>query len=113
MERDEEIVEYILVNNELPMGTGKIAGQVAHCQTIIDKLYSQTEEYQSWMNTAIKKIILTGKEKDLLKWVEEGAVEIRDNGLTEIEPNSLTVVGFRPMPRNKMKQLTKRLRLLK
>lgn len=113
MERKDEIVEYILVNNELAMGTGKIAGQVAHCQTIIDKFYSQTEDYQNWMDTAIKKIILTGKEKDLKKWIEEGAVEIRDNGLTEIPPNSLTVVGFRPMPRDQMKHLTKRLRLLK
>lgn len=111
--KEDEMVEYILVNNGLGMGTGKIAGQVAHCQTIIDKYYSSTEEYQQWLKVAMKKIILTGKEKDLLKWIEAGAVEIRDNGLTEVAPNSLTVVGFPPMPRNKAKELTKRLRLLK
>lgn len=111
--KEDEIVEYILVNQELEMGTGKIAGQVAHCQTLIDNQYSGTERYQEWLNDSMKKIILKGKKKDLLKWIEAGAVEVRDNGLTEIPANSLTVVGFRPMARSEMAQLTKRLRLLK
>lgn len=110
---DEEIVEYILVNNELGMGIGKTAGQVAHCQTIIDLHYSHTQDYQTWITTIQKKIILSGKQKDLEKWLAAGAVEIRDKGLTEIAPNSLTCVGFPPQPRSNLSALTKRMQLLK
>lgn len=109
----EELVEYFLVNKELGMGTGKIAGQVAHVQTLIDKNYSRTPSHIDWLRANQKKIILTGKEKDLLKWIEAGAVFIRDNGLTEIPKGSLTCCGFPPQPKSKLLSLTKRLQLLK
>ena len=33
---DDKIVEYIIINKELGMGVGKVAGQVAHVQTILE-----------------------------------------------------------------------------
>lgn len=108
-----ELIEYILVNNELGMSIGKTAGQVAHCQTIIDKYYSHTDDYKKWLDIAQKKIILSGKETDLQKWIDNGAIEIKDNGLTEIAPGSLTCVGFPPQMRSKLKSLTANLPLLK
>lgn len=118
-----KLVEYILVNKELNMGVGKIAGQVAHVQTIIDnkvfelddKIYFLSEEildedvmdirfakekelinnYYDWLYSGSQtKIILRAKEKDLLKAIDMGAVYVRDNGLTEIPSGSLTAVGF-------------------
>ena len=130
---DNHIVEYILVNKELNMGVGKIAGQVAHVQTIIDnkiKHYADHHKnpllpaltpdlvdvlgwYEQWFFMGPQtKIILRAKEKDLLKAIEMGAVEVRDKGLTEIAPNSLTAVGFIPQPKSNLVSFTKKFQLL-
>lgn len=136
-----KLVEYILVNKELNMGVGKIAGQVAHVQTIIDnkvfelddKIYFLSEEildedvmdirfakekelinnYYDWLYSGSQtKIILRAKEKDLLKAIDMGAVYVRDNGLTEILSGSLTAVGFFPQPKDNLVDFTKKFQLL-
>lgn len=123
------------------MGVGKIAGQVAHVQTVIDnkifelddKIYFLSEEildedimdtrfakekelinnYYDWLYSGSQtKIILRAKEKDLLKAIDMGAVYIRDNGLTEIPSGSLTVVGFFPQPKDNLVDFTKKFQLL-
>lgn len=133
------IVEYILVNKELDMGVGKIAGQVAHVQTKIDSVFTEllddewystegydpdrwlSEEgkkikdwYESWLyyGGSQTKVILKAKEKDLLKAIELGAVSVRDNGLTEIPSGSLTAVGFMPQPKSNLVDFTKKFQLL-
>lgn len=131
----EKIVEYILVNKELNMSVGKIAGQVAHVQTVIDnkifelvlseeileedsmgsfaKEKELTNNYYDWFYSGSQtKIILRAKEKDLLKAIDMGAVYIRDNGLTEIPSGSLTVVGFFPQPKDNLVDFTKKFQLL-
>lgn len=136
-----KIVEYILVNKELNMSVGKIAGQVAHVQTVIDnkifelddKIYFLSEEildedimdirfakekklinnYYDWLYSGSQtKIILRAKEKDLLKAIDMGAMYIRDNGLTEIPSGSLTAVGFFPQPKDNLVDFTKKFQLL-
>lgn len=124
---DDKIVEYIIINKELGMGVGKVAGQVAHVQTIIDnkiKYIAGLKElnekdlsilgwYEDWfLNGSQTKIILRAKEKDLLKAIEMGAFSIRDNGLTEIPAGSLTVVGFLPQPKSNLQEFTRRFQLL-
>ena len=124
---DDKIVEYIIINKELGMGVGKVAGQVAHVQTIIDnkiryiaglkelneKDLSVLGWYEDWfLNGSQTKIILRAKEKDLLKAIEMGAFPIRDNGLTEIPAGSLTVVGFLPQPKSNLVSFTKKFQLL-
>ncbi|MNW03368.1 peptidyl-tRNA hydrolase [compost metagenome] len=69
--------------------------------------------FEEWYVNQQPKVILGGKEKDLLKLIEEGFYFIRDNGRTEIPPNSLTVVGLPPMTRAEAKPFVKRLQLLK
>lgn len=136
-----KLVEYILVNKELNMSVGKIAGQVAHVQTVIDnkifelddKIYFLSEEildedimdtryakekelinnYYDWLYSGSQtKIILRAKEKDLLKAIDMGAEYIRDNGLTEIPSGSLTAVGFFPQPKDNLVDFTKKFQLL-
>ena len=134
---DDKIVEYIIINKELDMGVGKIAGQVAHVQTVIDnnikhiadnsqrnfylktgieldeKDLSVLEWYEKWFLVGPQtKIILRAKEKDLLKAIEMGAFPIRDKGLTEIPAGSLTVVGFLPQPKSNLQEFTRRFQLL-
>ena len=130
-----KIVEYILVNKELNMSVGKIAGQVAHVQTVIDnkifelvlseeileedsmgsfaKEKELTNNYYNWFYSGSQtKIILRAKEKDLLKAIDMGAMYIRDNGLTEIPSGSLTAVGFFPQPKDNLVDFTKKFQLL-
>lgn len=130
-----KIVEYILVNKELNMSVGKIAGQVAHVQTVIDtkifelvlseeildedsmgsfaKEKELTNNYYDWFYSGSQtKIILRAKEKDLLKAIDMGAVYVRDNGLTEIPSGSLTAVGFFPQPKDNLVDFTKKFQLL-
>lgn len=130
-----KIVEYILVNKELNMSVGKIAGQVAHVQTVIDnkifelvlseeileedsmdsfaKEKELTNNYYDWLYSGSQtKIILRAKEKDLLKAIDMGAMYIRDNGLTEIPSGSLTAVGFFPQPKDNLVDFTKKFQLL-
>ena len=127
---ENEIVEYLIVNKDLNMSIGKTCAQVAHAQKLIDSAYLdlmvmwdweglgegegfQTfKDYAEWSWGNQKKIILRAKESKMLKAIEMGAVEVRDNGLTEIPPNSLTVVGFMPQPKANLQEFTKRLQLL-
>lgn len=139
----DKIVEYIIINKDLGMSTGKMIGQAAHVQTLIsDKIYQMdlalsekyggivTDEklkgslidtvnslyvldYFDWLLSGSQtKIILKGKEKDLLKAIEIGGIPVKDNGLTEIPKGSLTAVGFLPQPKSQLQHFTKRLQLL-
>lgn len=127
---ENEIVEYLIVNKDLNMSIGKTCAQVAHAQKLIDSKYLDLmvmwdweelnegeaekifQDYNKWSEGNQKKIILRAKESKMLKAIEMGAVEVRDNGLTEIPPNSLTVVGFMPQPKANLQEFTKRLQLL-
>lgn len=109
---NDELVQYFVVNKDLVMSPGKIAAQVAHVATIITYTLRDTETWNEWYENDQPKIILRGKEKDLLKLIEEGAYYIRDNGRTEIPENSLTCIGFPPALKSEMKQKLKRFQVL-
>ena len=115
-------VEYILVNKDLDMSVGKIAGQVAHVQTMIDYecFYGDLDEfdnYEEWLENGQKKVILRAKESKLQQAIKLGGIPVRDHGLTEIPENSLTVVGFLPClekdnEESELRKFVKRLQLL-
>lgn len=125
---ENELVQYYIVNSELNMSTGKIAGQIAHVATMIavDAIKNPytdifetdyTEEYlrfHEWykQGKGQKKIILRAKQCKLEELVSLGFYHIRDNGLTEIEMDSLTCVGLGVMTREEAQPYIKRLQLL-
>lgn len=113
MSNENELVQYYVVNKELGMSGPKTAAQVAHVAEIICYALKGHPSYEQWRENEHPKVILAGKEKDLIKLVEQGFFFIRDNGRTEIPANSLTVVGLPPMTREEAKQYVKRLQLLK
>lgn len=97
----EKLIMYILVNEDLEMSTGKIAGQVGHLMVNFMKslFYTrgiravrQQKLYNTWINTGQTKIVLKAPQETLEHLVAQGFWHIRDNGLTEIPPNSLTCV---------------------
>ena len=83
-ERDQELVEYIIVNVDLGMSPGKIAAQVGHVCGMVAEKEAGTEKYQKWKNNYdFKKIVLAAHEKTLLK-LENQFYSVRDKGYTEI-----------------------------
>lgn len=100
---------YILVNDDLKMGKGKIAGQVGHVvglltEEIIRKSYEFDKgipdcysRYMMWKATGYAKVILKASEEQILQLINEPeSMYIRDAGRTQIAPDSLTVLGFYP-----------------
>lgn len=100
---------YVLVNDDLKMGKGKIAGQVGHVvglitEEIIRKSYETTRgvpdcyaRYMVWKATGHAKVILKASQEQIEELLgEPETMFIRDAGRTQIAPNSLTVLGFYP-----------------
>ncbi len=101
-------VMYILINNDLNMGKGKIAAQVGHVVEIIieelvkaeltsTKKKSFLEDYKVWKKTGRAKIVLKATEEEIKQLSQlDGAHCVVDAGLTQIPSGSMTVVGFLP-----------------
>jgi len=114
---------YVLVNDDLKMGKGKIAGQVAHVvglitEEIIRKSYESSKgipdcyaRYMVWKATGHAKVILKASQEQIEELIgETESMYIRDAGRTQIAPNSLTVLGF--YPSSTLKEKFKDLKLL-
>jgi peptidyl-tRNA hydrolase, PTH2 family len=111
---EDELIQYFIVNEEVKMSAGKLAGQVAHVATDIAIKCHDDKAFQEWHTSALhKKIVLQGKEKDLLRLIDHGFTYARDAGLTEIPEGTLTVVGLPPMKRSAAQGYVKRLQIYK
>lgn len=121
-EEEPQLYMYVLVNDDLKMGKGKIAGQVGHVvglitEEIIRKSYESdvvSDEYLryiKWKNTGHAKIILKATEEQITSFIGyPESLYILDVGRTQIAPNSLTVLGF--YPSNNLKEKFKNFKLL-
>lgn len=92
---------YILVNENIKISKGKLAGQVGHAvnsflwhKYIIPIRECKTVEPLDEYMIAQKKIILKCPEAKLLELEKQGEITIRDKGLTELEPNTLTCINL-------------------
>jgi len=132
MKDENEIIQYFVVNNEIKISAPKLSAQIGHVATIITheitKIMYQSlngeyinpniliniDDWIKWYDNGKnqKKIILAGKEKQLLKLIDQGFYYIRDNGCNELLPNTLTVCGLPPMKRSEAQKYVKRLQLL-
>lgn len=88
---------YILVNSDIKINKGKLAGQVGHA--VEAYLYNSNDlrflmSIEEYMSGSHKKIILKCPQKDLEMLEKDGFITIRDNGLTDLEPNTLTCVNM-------------------
>ncbi|MFC0214101.1 aminoacyl-tRNA hydrolase [Paenibacillus chartarius] len=112
-----DMVQYYVVNEELPMSKGKIAAQVAHAATTLTLHILLDPEgdhraFQQWLESGQKKIVLRAAEADLLRLVESGYLSIRDAGHTEIAAGSLTVVVLPPMEKSAAQKVVSGFKLL-
>ena len=106
---DNQYYMYVLVNDDLKMGKGKIAGQVGHVvglitEEIIRKSYESIKgipdcylRYIQWKNSGHAKIILKATQEKITSFMgHPESIYIIDAGKTQIAPDSLTVIGFYP-----------------
>jgi len=132
MENENEIVQYFIVNSEIKISAPKLSVQIGHVATIITheitkimyqplngeyinpNILINIDDWIKWYDNGKnqKKIILAGKEKQLLKLIDQGFYYIRDNGNNELPPLTLTAVGLPPMKRSEAQKYIKRLQLL-
>lgn len=87
---------YILVNEDVKINKGKLAGQVGHAVAVY--FYKNHEKdkdlIDEYMNNFQKKIILFYPQYKLEKLEREGYISIRDKGWTDLEPNTLTCINL-------------------
>lgn len=102
-----ELRMYILVNEDIKLGKGKLAGQVGHAVAsmfynqwkIAGKILPIMEEY---MESHQVKIILKCPQAILEDLENKGYIAIRDKGWTQLEPNTLTCVNLGILDKNKI-----------
>lgn len=116
---------YILVNEDIKIGKGKLAGQVGHavCSyiyrnfikdydnnpiNVTDEMQQLLEEYMECQ----KKIILRCPQSKLeeLELLNK-YITIRDKGLTQLEPNTLTCINLGIFEKDKSPEWVKNLKL--
>lgn len=128
-ERNEKLVMYLIVNDQLGMSPGKIAAQCGHAVMHLMEIYFKSillqdidtplvnthkklaNDYEEWRREAIKVVLKAGPEEwKALK--SEADVIVIDAGYTEIAPNSETVLGFYLMKKSERSEILKRLKTL-
>ena len=87
---------YILVNEDIKIGKGKLAGQVGHAVASYFYWYKEPfgELIDKYMKNEQKKIILKCSQTQLEELELEGYITVRDKGYTQLEPNTLTCVNY-------------------
>lgn len=93
----KDLKMYILVNEDIKLSKGKLAGQVGHA--VSSYMYHADDlnflmNINEYMNGLQKKIILKCPQEKLEILEKENFIAIRDAGLTHLEPGTLTCVNM-------------------
>jgi peptidyl-tRNA hydrolase, PTH2 family len=116
-----EYKQVIVVRNDLKMGKGKLAVQVAHAAvSSAENARNHREDwFDSWFEQSQAKICVKvdgEKELRLLKGrLDEMGIPnslIQDAGLTQLEPGTTTCLGIGPLPTEMADRYTGDLKLL-
>ena len=111
----------VLVRNDVKMGKGKIAAQVAHaavdCALQAEK--KDRKAFDAWYNSGQAKVVLKVDSLEELKryMAEARSVGLRtsmitDAGRTQIEPGTITCMGIGPAPVSELDKVTGELKML-
>jgi len=116
-----ELVMYILINEELKMGKGKIAAQVGHVvQKVTEACLNHIgERWVKYTSSFHAKIVLRSNTKHLVQIIEKYSDKtsklwceyVIDAGRTQVYPGSLTALAFCPIQRQDTPSFIKDLKL--
>jgi len=113
--------QVIAVRNDLKMGKGKLAVQVAHAavSSAENARKNRQQWFDAWYNESQAKICVkvdSEKELKVLKGrLDEMGIPnslIQDAGLTQLEPGTTTCLGIGPLPSETADRYTGELKLL-
>lgn len=113
--------QVIIVRNDLKMGKGKIAAQVAHASlsAFLETFKKERQKAEQWIHEGQKKVVLKVESLEKLMEVYEKALKkgliaslIEDRGLTQLEPGTITCVAIGPDDEERIDEITKDLKLL-
>ncbi|AOL16181.1 aminoacyl-tRNA hydrolase [Sulfolobus sp. A20] len=115
----------IVVRNDIKMGKGKIAAQVAHAAVtlVLNILNSNNERWKDWLNSWLdqgqpKIVVKVESLNDLMEKFKKAkeymlpATVIQDAGKTQLEPGTITCLGIGPAPDDIIDLITGDLKLL-
>jgi peptidyl-tRNA hydrolase, PTH2 family len=112
-----ELTQYIIINNSLGMGKGKIAAQASHASiSVLDKVSESI--IVEWKEQGMKKIVLkVNSTEELVNLFQKVKGElpcalIIDAGRTQIESGSKTCFACGPVDESKGNKYFKDLKLL-
>jgi peptidyl-tRNA hydrolase len=133
----KDLVLYLVVNDSLNMGCGKIAAQCGHAVHLyMNKIHELTnysffyegemkdisnkilDNHYNWNNhkeDGYKKIVLKANKNEFDNLKQEyvnRSIFVTDAGLTEVEKGSETVIAIFPITKDERSKTLKRLRLL-
>jgi PTH2 family peptidyl-tRNA hydrolase len=122
----EDLKMVFLVREDLKLGAGKIAAQVAHAAvSLYDEICENGKPYyrqalENWNEFGAKKIVLRAKDLEDLKSVKAACKKkgipcsmIADAGRTQIEPGTITVLGIGPEESKKLDIITGEFKLMR
>lgn len=89
-----ELAMYILVNGDIKLGKGLIAGQVGHAVGIFHYRGKYSKDLMDIYMKKPRKIILKCSQSKLEELEKKGYIAIRENDASQIPKNTLTCVNL-------------------
>ena len=121
----DDLKMVFLVRQDLKMGAGKIAAQVAHAAIgLYDDIFEGDNIYQKnaldyWFNLGQKKVVLKADNLNIILEVVKKCKELKlqycmitDAGHTQIPAGSITVLGIGPDTSEKINKVTGSFKLM-
>ena len=121
----DDLKMVFIVRQDLKMGAGKIAAQVAHAAIgLYDDIFESNNYYQKnaldyWFNLGQKKVVLKADNLEIMLEVVKKCKEsklqycmITDAGHTQIPAGSITVLGIGPDTSEKINKITRSFKLM-
>ncbi|MFA5382750.1 MAG: peptidyl-tRNA hydrolase Pth2 [Candidatus Micrarchaeia archaeon] len=115
------IKQVIVIRNDIKLGKGKLAGQVAHASVAGYRNVKQNtpQIIDKWEMEGEKKVVVKveGEKElmDLFQRIKDKKIPvalIRDAGLTQITPGTKTCFAIGPWYENEIDEFTRDLKLL-
>lgn len=112
--------QVIVFRNDLKLGKGKIAGQVAHAavESYILTFKKNPQDCEGWLNTGQKKVVLKidSKEELLALFMSVKnrfpCVLIKDAARTQLPAPDVTCLGIGPIRESEVDKFTAKYKLL-
>jgi PTH2 family peptidyl-tRNA hydrolase len=111
----------IVARQDIKMGKGKLAAQVAHASLSAaeEAMRKRKSWYEEWKDEGQKKVVLKVHSEEELrelfrtaKIADLPAALVEDRGLTQLRPGTVTCIGIGPGPDEEIDGVTGRLKLL-